>query len=258
MVKLVKRLIRNQLNKFGFDFIKIRYDPNAKNIPNDIEDPVRAIIKRVMPYTMTSSERISSLYQAVQYITINKIEGAIVECGVWKGGSMMAAMMVLVENKVLDREFFLYDTYEGMSAPTEFDKAHTGQTAAEQMAKADRLDQESIWCLSTLDEVQKNIASTGYPAARIKYIKGMVEDSIPATLPGKIALLRLDTDFYESTLHELEHLFPLLVKGGVLIIDDYGHWQGARKAVDEYIAENKVKILLNRIDYSGRLAVKTE
>ena len=84
----------------------------------------------------------------------------------------------------------------------------------------------------------------------------MVEDTIPNTIPEKISILRLDTDFYESTKHELEHLFPRLVKNGVLIIDDYGHWEGAKKAVDDYLDKNQIKIFLSRIDYSGRLGIK--
>ena len=65
-------------------------------------------------------------------------------------------------------------------------------------------------------------------------------------------MLRLDTDWYESTRHELEHLMPLLQAGGVLIIDDYGHWQGARRAVDEYLDRTGMPLLLSRTDYSGR------
>ena len=83
-----------------------------------------------------------------------------------------------------------------------------------------------------------------------------MEETIPTHIPHAISLLRLDTDWYESTKHELTHLFPLLSPGGVIIIDDYGHWQGAKKAVDEYFEENKIKILLNRIDYTGRIGVK--
>ena len=100
------------------------------------------------------------------------------------------------------------------------------------------------------------MASTGYPANQISYVRGPVEQTIPITVPESIALLRLDTDWHASTRHELDYLFPRLVKGGVLIIDDYGHWQGARKAVDDYIAANKLNLLLSRIDYTGRLAVK--
>jgi O-methyltransferase len=109
-----------------------------------------------------------------------------------------------------------------------------------------------------LDIVMEAIESTAYPSEKVHYIKGMVEQTIPEFVPKKIALLRLDTDWYESTKHELEHLFPRLSKGGVLIIDDYGHWQGARKAVEEYLKKNDVKILLNRIDYTGRMGVKID
>jgi len=85
---------------------------------------------------------------------------------------------------------------------------------------------------------------------------GPVEQTIPAVLPKSIALLRLDTDWYSSTRHELNYLFPQLVKGGVLIIDDYGYWQAARRAVDEYFAVSNTKVLLNRIDYTGRIGVR--
>jgi len=111
--------------------------------------------------------------------------------------------------------------------------------------------------MTGLEEVQANLFSTGYPQGKINCVVGKVEDTIPGTMPAKIALLRLDTDWYASTRHELEHLFPLLQNNGVVIIDDYGHWLGARQAVDEYIAEQGLRILLNRIDYTGRIAIKT-
>jgi hypothetical protein len=104
--------------------------------------------------------------------------------------------------------------------------------------------------------VRNNVCGTGYPREKLHFVVGKVEDTIPATMPRKIALLRLDTDWYDSTKHELSHLFPLLRPQGVLIVDDYGHWQGARKAVDEYFAAHQTGILLHRIDYTGRIAVK--
>jgi O-methyltransferase len=109
-----------------------------------------------------------------------------------------------------------------------------------------------------VEVVKKALETTGYQMEKIHFVKGMVEQTIPNSAPDKIALLRLDTDWYESTKHEMEHLFPRLSRGGVLIIDDYGHWQGARKAVDEYIKKNEIRILLNRIDYTGRIAVKVD
>jgi hypothetical protein len=204
---------------------------------------------------MTSPERMFSLINAVDYITAHKIEGDIVECGVWRGGSTMTAALRLLQNNDKSRRLFLYDTFEGMSEPTNDDVHFDGSEAQNLLDNADKIN-DQIWCYSTLDEVKNNMAKTNYPSEKITYIQGKVEETIPNTLPNKIAILRLDTDWYESTKHEMIHLFPLLVKGGVLIIDDYGHWQGARKAIDEYTEEHNIQILLNRIDYTGRIGIK--
>jgi hypothetical protein len=115
--------------------------------------------------------------------------------------------------------------------------------------------QTEKWCYASIEDVRQNILSTGYPEEKIYLVKGKVEHTIPKILPEKLSLLRLDTDWYESTKHELIHLCPQLSPEGILIIDDYGHWQGARKAVDEYFAEQNRKIYLHRIDYTGRIAV---
>jgi hypothetical protein len=220
----------------------------------DVDAADRAILFKVRPFTMTSEERVVALLDAVRYLSRYDLQGAFVECGVWRGGSSMAAALALQAIGNTSRDLYLYDTFDGMSAPTEIDRVHSGQSAADQL-QATQLG-TGIWCRAGLDEVQANLASTGYPADRIRYVRGRVEDTIPATLPDMIALLRLDTDWYESTKHELEHLYPRLVPGGVLIIDDYGHWQGARKAVDEYFARLPTPVFLHRIDYTGRCVVK--
>jgi hypothetical protein len=111
--------------------------------------------------------------------------------------------------------------------------------------------------LADLADVKRNMALTGIESDQMIFVKGKVEDTIPNTIPEQIALLRLDTDWYESTKHELIHLYPKLIKKGILIIDDYGHWKGCKEAVDEYFAQHKIHLMLNRIDYTGRLAVKT-
>jgi hypothetical protein len=112
------------------------------------------------------------------------------------------------------------------------------------------------WHNASLEEVKSNLLNLGYPNDRIFFIQGKVEDTIPLQIPENISILRLDTDFYESTRHELDHLFPRLSEGGVLIVDDYGFWQGQKKAVDEYFRKNEVRMLLNRIDYLGRVGIK--
>lgn len=247
------QFIKKQLNNAGFDIVKLN---KPVKWPSDFEEQHLNIIKKVKPFTMTSPERVFGLVEAVKYITKNKIQGDVVECGVWKGGSMLAIADSLKALNEQSRHLYLYDTFEGMSAPTEKDVSHDNLQAQEMLAADADKEKNLVWAYSTLDEVKNTMALSHYPTQNIHYIKGKVEDTIPQNVPDKIALLRLDTDWYESTKHELVHLFPRLVKGGVLIIDDYGYWKGARKAVDEYIEENNLQILLSRMDETGRIAIK--
>lgn len=228
-----------------------------EDYPSDFSEEERKNISFVRDMTMTSLERLVSLSRAVDYITKNNIAGNIVECGVWKGGSMMLVAQKLLQLSEQDRSLYLFDTFEGMSAPGEKDvSAVDNRNAKELLNEADRLKGNNIWCYSSLDEVKSNLAMTSYPAEKLFYVKGKVEDTLPLPAIGKIALLRLDTDWYESTRHELETLYDSLVTGGVLIIDDYGHWSGSKKAVDEFFEKRQLKIFLSRIDYTGRLAIK--
>ena len=221
----------------------------------DVDSRVLEIFARAKAYTMTSPERVIALCDAARYVVANKIEGAIVECGVWRGGSSMAAALMLADLGVVDRDLYLFDTFDGMSAPGEHDRrARDAAAAAELLATSGK--DAKVWAYSPLDEVRENLQSTGYPMERVNFVQGKVEETIPGGAPAKIALLRLDTDWYESTRHELEHLFPRLALGGVLIIDDYGAWEGARRAVDEYFTTHGVTMLLNRIDETGRMGVK--
>ncbi len=157
----------------------------------------------------------------------------------------------LMRNTGADRDLYLFDTFEGMSAPTAEDVAYDGQLA-EEAAKTGKLD----FVVVSMENVQRAVWSTGYPKEKTHFIKGKVEDTLPGEAPEQIALLRLNTGWYESTRHELAYLFPRLSKGGVLIIDDYGQWQGATKATDEYIKEHNLTLLLQRIDNTARICVK--
>jgi O-methyltransferase len=249
------KLINCVLKKAGYKIEKIDPKQGLEDIFSD--KGFSAVYDAVNKYTMTSPQRLYALYKSVEYVVSRGIQGDFVECGVWRGGSAMAMALTLKKMGVTDRKIFLYDTYEGMSAPTEKDKDIHGTNASillEEQGMENKGD--NVWCYASIEDVTTNVKSTGYPEHSIHILKGKVEDTIPATIPEKIALLRLDTDWYESTAHELLHLYPLLESKGVLIIDDYGHWQGARQAVDEYIANNKLPLLLNRIDYTGRLALK--
>ncbi len=250
-----RKLVKDVFQLFGLEVTRCKTE---EMFPPDVDPKFVKIYKKVRPFTMTSPERIFALCEGVRYVCDKHIEGEVVECGVWKGGSSMAAAEVLLTMGDTSRDLFLFDTFEGMSLPTENDVDVAGVTAESLLKESDRQVEESVWCRATLDVVKAALGSTGYPVEKTHFIKGMVEQTIPHAAPEKIAILRLDTDWYVSTKHEMEHLFPRLSKGGILIIDDYGHWQGARKAVDEYLEKNEVKILLNRIDYTGRIAVKVE
>ncbi len=247
---LLKRSIRGVLKRTALWPLT---GPVEDQTLRDMEKPFLALAEKCQPYTVTSRERMYALYKAVQYVVRARIPGDIVECGLWKGGSSMLAALALIEAGEMDRKFHLYDTFTGMSQPTAEDVDFEGMDAAARMVEFDNRKDRAP---SGLEETRANLLSTGYPPERLVFVKGKVEDTIPGTAPEAIAILRLDTDWYESTLHELRHLFPLLSPGGVLIIDDYGHWRGARQAVDEYFRETQAPILLNRIDYTGRIAVK--
>lgn len=233
--------------------------PRPVALPPDFDTFHRDIAGKVKPYTMTSPQRVFALVEAVKYIHRNGIAGDIVECGVWKGGSMLAVAETLMSLGDTQRTLYMYDTYGGMPAPEEVDSDFRGEKAADLLqSNADKKESDLVWAYATLDTVKATMALSAYPAGNIRYVAGKVEDTIPAVIPDKIAILRLDTDWYSSTKHELVHLFPKLSNGGILIIDDYGHWEGARKAVDEYFEETGTRIYLSRIDETGRVAVKQQ
>lgn len=228
----------------------------AEQWPAGYGDAEKAIFRAASPHTMTDSRRVLALIQATRHVA-RYVPGDIVECGVWKGGSMMVVARTLLEAGTRDRNLYLFDTFEGMTQPTDKDVEATGATAL-QYYEAARMEGSvgSEWCRSPLEEVRANMESTGYPAALVHYAKGKVEDTIPRAAPERIALLRLDTDWYESTRHEMIHLFPRLSVGGVLIVDDYFWWRGSREAVDEYVARNKLRLLLTPVEGGACIGVK--
>jgi O-methyltransferase len=221
--------------------------------PRYYDQETRAIIRAVRPWTMTSREKLFALVIAVRYVLDHEIPGEIVECGVWRGGSMQAIARVLEGRRVLDRELHLFDTFEGMPPPTAEDVKHGGPTAEQLLRTRPRT--AHVWAIADLDDVQAGMSQLDYPQDRIHYHPGLVEDTIPDQAPQQIALLRLDTDWYASTKHELDHLYDRVPSGGVVIIDDYDYWEGSRKAVDEFIERTGARIMLAPMG-SGRIAIK--
>jgi hypothetical protein len=238
-----KQQVRHLLARLGWGVVSLD--------KSDFDPEFLEIYRRCSPFTMTSIERMYALYQATRYVVEREVPGDVVECGVWRGGSSMLAAMTLARAGDEQRALHLFDTFEGMTRPTEED-------GGEAFAEWSRLQDDDVnrWCYAALDEVEGNMRSTGIGSDRVRLIQGRVEDTIPEAAPTSIAILRLDTDWYQSTYHELRHLFPRLSPEGVLIIDDYGRWDGARQAVDQYFEETGERILLNRIDPTGRIGVR--
>jgi len=236
-------------------------DPRAAELA-DLAEVDRRIVERCLPHTMTGVARLQSVVDAVRYLEARRVPGALAECGVWRGGSVLAMILTLQELGREEREIYLYDTFTGMTAPSDVDVSRPEGSAKAAWEEAERRG-ERPWPemygpdVFGEERVRQTLLATGYPEERLHFVPGPVEETLPREAPAELALLRLDTDWYESTRHELDHLYPRLRDGGVLIVDDYGHWEGARRAVDEYFATSAKPVLLARIDYTGRIGVKS-
>jgi hypothetical protein len=198
--------------------------------------------------TMCCREHLIFLQNIIDYINDNDILGSIVECGVWKGGCSMY-MMICQKKYGMNRDFYLYDTFDGMTFPNKdkdeeeaFD-VYNSVNNSTYKRDYDKWHNENKWAFAPIEMVKNNINLTKYDETKITYVKGDVCETLNKTVPSEISILRLDTDFYDSTKKELDVLFPKVTKNGFIIIDDYYSWQGSRLATDEFINENKDKIL---------------
>lgn len=229
-----------------------------------LNDPDFAPIwEQVKPHTMTSPARGYALYQAVKHIVARPVAGNIIESGVWRGGSSMLIALTLMQLGETHRDLWLFDTFGGMPEPEPVDVDVYGKPAAQLLDEhEEEKDSSVIWAIADIDTVRENMASTGYPMERVHLVEGDVRETAAATRTGSVALLRLDTDWYSSTKAELEHFWHRLNQHGTMIVDDYGHWQGSQKAVDEFFDPERKggpgAVLLQPIDYTGRLVVRSQ
>lgn len=237
-------VIREQWALKRLNSAAIMADPETRGKFVDVEEDFWPLYDKVHDLTMTPIERLYDLHKSVEYVVKNNVPGAIVECGVWRGGSMMMIAETLLKLGDRNRTLQLFDTFEGLPYPEPVDVCLRGYGAAKQWS--------SDWARAGLAEVQINMKSTGYEA--IEYHKGLVEETLSQHALEQYALVRLDTDWYSSTKVELEVLWDRIAPGGFLIIDDFGHWMGCKKAVDEFFADKPVKF--SRVDYSCRTIQK--
>jgi hypothetical protein len=206
------------------------------------------IFNKVKDLTLLQIERVIANIESVDHVINNNIDGDIVEIGVYKGGSVLSILLRLEEKNILDKTIHLYDTFEGMTESSELDIDLNNVKAKDAM--------EYYLCKCDLDSVMNNINSnTHYPKNLIKYHVGDIVKT--NFIPNKISILRLDTDWYESTKFELDNFFDKVSIGGIVIIDDYGHWNGCKKAVDEFLLFHP-EIQIEKIDYTGIKFIKNK
>jgi O-methyltransferase len=247
MFKLVGRIIGRKKSK--------RPDP----FPVELTSRERGFFEYVKQnkLSMTSDERMFTTMMACKYVVELGIEGDFVECGVWRGGNaLLAAAMFKIY--AAPRKVYLFDTFEGMTQPTDFDRrASTGESALRKYLGSQRKSHNS-WCYASLDDVKSNFQKAGLLDDNIVFVKGDVVSTLAVAdnVPARISVLRLDTDWYESSKAELEALYPRLSIGGALLIDDYGHWAGCRQATDDFFVKYGNRPFLQYTDYTGRVGIK--
>lgn len=251
---MLKEIAKKMLHAAGYE---IRRTGGNSTMPVELNAKEREIVEYVMStgLTMVSFERLYTTVMACKHILDRNIDGDFVECGVWRGGNAIAAAEIFKLYQS-DKSVWLFDTFKGMTAPTDADVRALDGEAAQLQYIADQKDTHNAWCFASIQDVRQNFEKRGL-TTNVHFIEGDVCQTLDTSpLPDKIAVLRLDTDWYESTKKELETLYPRLSVGGCLIIDDYGHWSGAKKATDEYFEKNNNRPFLQYTDYTGRVAVK--
>ncbi len=251
-----RRAAQALARRAGYQIVKSPGPQVHRTFPPDFDEETIRLCHRVAPFTLTGPERIAALRDSVRHLVRTGVPGAIAECGVWRGGSMQVVALTLLEEGVSDRELYLFDTFGWVPEPEGRDVDLWGTSALDDWRRYERDGDAALdpaFRYLPFDEVRKALEATGYPPERLHFVRGDVRHTIPEQAPEELALVRLDTDYYDSTLHELRHLEPRIVDGGFLLVDDYGHFKGAKDAVDEYYAAKGETVFLQRVDYTARL-----
>ena len=243
--------------EYAVDFQQMLNQYAARVRYSDMEPEFLALLEKVRHYSMTTVERLYNLWTSVRYLVEAGVEGDFVEAGVWRGGCVMLMAHELLRSNAPLRPLWLYDTFSGLPRPdAELDVDVLGNRGIDGWHMHNVAGDTSVWAYADEAEVRTNMASTKYPEQKLNFVVGKVEETIPGRLPERVALLRIDTDWHASYAHLLEFLYDRLVPGGVLLLDDYGHFLGARRAVDEFRRKRGIHQPLLRVDYSCRMMIK--
>jgi hypothetical protein len=263
---VIKKIIKNVLPYYFVEKYRGKRKPSKDWYPVELTENEKRLIDYVFNnnLTLVSWERLLATLMSCKYILDNNLDGDFVECGVWRGGNSIIAKGIF-EMYHSNKKVYMYDTFQGMTTPTEEDvELRNGGVTAKQLLAKDKLDKTknwtpkgNVWAYASIDDVKSNFTRFGLSLDNVEFVQGDVVQTLEKTIPGKISVLRIDTDWYESTKKEMEVLYKQIVTNGVFMVDDYGHWGGSKKAVDEYFEENGRRPFLQYIDYTGRLGIKT-
>jgi len=251
----MKGIAKSLMFKLGYEVSKTSSNMGAPvEITADERDLVEFIKNKEL--SMVSYERLWNTLLSCKYASEYGVKGDFVECGVWRGGNAIIAAYI---NKkyAQGKKVWLFDTFKGMTRPTSFDIKSSSGMDADQKFRENQKKDRNDWCFASLNDVKTSLHNLDLLDSDINFVEGDVCSTLNKdNLPDLISVLRLDTDWYESTKKELEVLYPRLEIGGVLIIDDYGNWAGSKKATDEYFEINGGRPFLQYIDSTGRSGVK--
>lgn len=254
---MIKRGIKRALAAAGLQVMNDSPPVDPVEFSSADLDVLRYVLENGL--TMASRERLVATINACKHAVLSKTDGDFVECGVWRGGNSIAAKLTF-ENYGSDKQVWLFDTFAGMTAPTEADTSSFSERSTAERFREAQKGTHTDWCYASIDDVRSNLEKAGIDLTGVRLVEGDVRKTLGEreNLPERISVLRLDTDFYDSTKVELETLYPRLSIGGSLLIDDFGHWDGARRAVEEYFDTFPPgsRPLLHFTDYTGRMAVK--
>lgn len=215
---------------------------DARNIPAGMllrPGKVHAVYK-VLPNTMLPMSRLFDAYDAVATINAENLAGDVVECGVWNGGCVGLMAISHQRHSGPQRKFHLFDSFEGLPQPSSHDTEVVDGFNAENHSVGSQDGLVAIGACAGISQpaVEKFLVDRlGLPREQFVFHVGWFEETVPsaATAIDKIALLRIDGDWYSSTKVCLDNLFDKVVPNGVIIIDDYGTFSGCRKAVDDFL-----------------------
>lgn len=256
-MRIIKKSIQAIFNGFGLE-IRKKASTEVK-MPVELTKEEVEIVNYIKKnnLSMASYERLWATLMACKYSIDQNIEGDFVECGVWRGGNALIAA-ALFRLYGVNKKVYCFDTFGGMTPPTEKDRhASNNKSALEDFLK-NQTDTHNEWCYASLEDVKNNFKQFGLLNENVVFVKGDVCKTldIEENIPKTISVLRLDTDWYESTKKELEVLYPRISIGGPLLIDDYGHWAGSKEATDEYFKKYNNRPFFQYTDYTGRVAIK--